>query len=276
MLAKGGTDKPNIAAAFPIRTIQSFRTHADEYDQVLYHFGNSTFHQHMFRLLREIPGVVVLHDFYLSGVIAYMDASGEAPNSFATELYWSHGYEAVRQFFHAKSSAEAIYRYPCNLSVRQHARGVIVHSAYSKRLAKQWYGTESSDWAQIPLLRNPLIGLDKYAARGALGFGVSDFLVCAFGMLGPPKLNQRLLHGWLKSGLAKDRSCHLIFVGENDAGEYGRAIMATIRRNRAGENIRVTGWVDMDAFHQYLAAADIAVQLRTFSRGKHQRPYSTA
>ena len=44
--------------------------------------------------------------------------------------------------------------------------------------------------------------------------------------------------------------------------------MATIRRNRAGENIRVTGWVDMDVFHQYLAAADIAVQLRTFSRGE--------
>ena len=93
---------------------------------------------------------------YLSGVIAYMDASGEAPNGFATELYWSHGYEAVRQLFHAKSSAEVIYRYPCNLSVLQHAQGIIVHSAYSKRLAKQWYGTEFSDWAQIPLLRNPL------------------------------------------------------------------------------------------------------------------------
>ena len=268
VLARQETDKPNIATVFPVRTIEWFRTHADEYDRVLYHFGNSTFHQHMFRLLQEIPGVVVLHDFYLSGVIAHMDSSGEAPNGFATELYRSHGYEAVRELFHAKSSAEVIYRYPCNLSVLQQAQGIIVHSAYSKRLAKQWYEPDFSDWAQIPLLRNPLVDPDKIAARKALGFGASDLLVCAFGLLAPPKLNHRLLRGWLKSGLASDSSCHLIFVGENDSGEYGRTMMATIRRNRAAENIRITGWVGMDVFQQYLAAADIAVQLRTLSRGE--------
>ena len=268
VLPRPETNKPNIVAAFPVRTIEWFRTHADEYDRVLYHFGNSTFHQHMFRLLQEIPGVVVLHDFYLSGVIAYMDASGEVPTGFAAELYWSHGYEAVRQLFHASGTAEVIYRYPCNLSVLQHAQGIIVHSAYSKRLAQQWYGSNFSDWVQIPLLRNPLVAADRVAARKALGFGASDFLVCAFGLLAPPKLNHRLLQGWLRSGLAGDRSCHLIFVGENDGGEYGRAIVATIRRNRVGENIRITGWVDLDVFHQYLAAADIAVQLRSLSRGE--------
>ncbi len=197
-----------------------------------------------------------------------MDASGEAPNSFATELYWSHGYEAVRQFFHAKSSAEVIYRYPCNLSVLQHARGVIVHSAYSKRLAKQWYGTSPPIGRRYHFCAIRLSASTSTPPAEHWASGFRTFLFARSACWGPPKLNQRLLHGWLKSGLAKDRSCHLIFVGENDAGEYGRAIMATIRRNRAGENIRVTGWVDMDAFHQYLAAADIAVQLRTFSRGE--------
>jgi len=39
---------------------------ADRFDRVLYHFWlNSTFHEHMFGLLKVVPGVVVLHDFFL-------------------------------------------------------------------------------------------------------------------------------------------------------------------------------------------------------------------
>jgi len=259
---------PYIKAAFPIRTVDWFRKHAHRYDRVLYHFGNSSFHQHMFALLREIPGVVVLHDFFLSGIVAYMDAQGPVPNGWASELYASHGYEAVRQRFHAKDTVDVVWRYPCNLSVLQQAQGIIVHSANSLRLAEQWYRDDCTDWAVIPLLREPRIGLDKLAARKALGFEVSDFVVCAFGLLGPAKFNQRLLQAWLKSRLAREKTCHLIFVGENHGGDYGQEILATIRSNQAEENIRVTGWVNSDVFRQYLAAADIAVQLRTLSRGE--------
>jgi len=28
------------------------------------HFGNSLFHKHMFALLKEVPGIVILHDFF--------------------------------------------------------------------------------------------------------------------------------------------------------------------------------------------------------------------
>jgi glycosyltransferase involved in cell wall biosynthesis len=120
----------------------------------------------------------------------------------------------------------------------------------------------------IPLLRDSDISLDKVAARTALGFGSSDFMVCAFGLLAPSKLNERLLQVWLKSRLASDGNCHLVFVGENCGDDYGQQIVATIRNNRAEENIRITGWVDRNAYQQYLAAADLAVQLRTLSRGE--------
>ncbi len=269
VVAQQEISDPYIAAAFPIRTVEWFRHNARKYDRVLYHFGNSHFHEHMFGLLQELPGVVVLHDFFLSGMIRHMDIHGPSSNIWASELYNSHGYEAVRQRFHAKEPEDIAMRYPCNLTVLQHAQGVIVHSANSLRLAEQWQGKDtSSDWALIPFLRERRIGEDKLAARKALGFGVSDFLVCAFGILGPIKLNERLLQAWLKSRLARDRTCYLVFVGKNHPGDYGREILATIRSNQAEQSVHVTGWVDMDVFRQYLAAADIAVQLRTFSRGE--------
>lgn len=268
VVAQQEVGDPYITATFPIRTVRWFRNNADQYDRVLYHFGNSTFHQHMFELLPEIPGTVVLHDFFLSGIIAHMDFQGLRPNGWVSELYNSQGYEAVRQHYLAGGSSEIIYRYPCNLSVLQQAQGIIVHSANSLRLAEQWYGANSADWAVIPLVRDSRVDRDRVAARHALGFGPSDFVVCAFGILGPPKLNHRLLQAWSESRLTSDRSCYLIFAGENYGDDYSQEVAATIRKNRAEENIRITGWLDMGVFRQYLAAADLAVQLRTLSRGE--------
>ena len=133
---------------------------------------------------------------------------------------------------------------------------------------EQWYGDDCSDWAVIPHLRTSRIYWDKIAARKVLGFGVSDFLVCTFGSLVLTKLNHRLLKAWLKSRLARDGTCHLVFVGENFNGDYGQELLAMIRRNRTEKNVRITGWADTDVYRQYLAAADIGVQLRTLSRGE--------
>ena len=55
--------------------VQTFRDNSTEYDRVLYHFGNFQFHSYVFGLLLEVPGVVVLHDFYLSGADHYDDTS---------------------------------------------------------------------------------------------------------------------------------------------------------------------------------------------------------
>ena len=53
--------------------VQTFRDNNSEYDRVLYHFGDSKLQGYMFALLLEVPGVVILHDLYLSGIDHYDD-----------------------------------------------------------------------------------------------------------------------------------------------------------------------------------------------------------
>jgi len=258
-----------INANCQIRSVEWFRSHAGSYDRVLYHFGNSHFHQHMFSLLEDIPGVVVLHDFFLSGIVAHMDVTGLTPNAWANELYEAHGYNAVKERFHAIDTADVVYKYPCNLSVLKAAQGVIVHSENSKKLAGDWYTTiKENHWAVIPHLRVPVLNRNRAKARDNLKLNANDLIICSFGLLGPHKLNHRLLDAWLISDLAKDKQCVLIFVGENHDGEYGKKLLATIRRSGIEKRIFITGWVDMETFHYYLAAADIGIQLRTLSRGE--------
>ena len=260
---------PWIVANCSVRTVDWFRSHSDYYDRVLYHFGNSDFHQHMFRLLAEIPGVVVLHDFFLSGIVSHMDCTGYEAGIWTKALYEGHGYVAVQQLFQAADTTDLVLRYPCNIDVLRNARGMIVHSEHSRRLATDWCGKDTAeDWAVIPLLRTPGCHIDRSEARRVLNIGQDDFVVCSFGILAATKLNHRLLQAWLNSTLASSSNCLLIFVGANDAGTYGENLLSMMKQSGLGKRIRITGWTDSSIFRQYLAAADVGVQLRTLSRGE--------
>ncbi|MFB8831472.1 glycosyltransferase [Azotobacter sp. CWF10] len=122
----------------------------------------------------------------------------------------------------------------------------------------------------IPLLREPALTPDyeRQQARKALGLRADDFLVCSFGLLGPSKLNHRLLDVWLRSPMARDEQCMLVFVGENTAGEYGENLLQAISTSPGGSRVKITGWADTEIFRRYLIAADVGVQLRTHSRGE--------
>lgn len=268
---------PVIKNNYLYRTVEWFKAHANQYDRVLYHFGNSYLHRHMFGLLNSVPGVVVLHDFFLVEVITGLDISGVMPGALNDALYHSHGYIAppgaaalvLQQQNNATNALNIIWQYPCNLGVLKKSVGVIVHSKNSQRLATHWYGKGADNgWVVIPLLRAPKLDIDRSKARRLLNLNADDFVVCSFGLLGPPKLNHRLLNAWLTSSLSKNTNCVLVFVGENGHNEYGEELSNTIRQSGVGERIRITGWVDTSIFHHYLASADIGVQLRAFSRGE--------
>lgn len=264
---------PWIQANCTIRSVEWFQAHFREFDRVLYHVGNSTFHQHMFAMLEEIPGVVVLHDFFLGNIAAHMDLTGEAPGFFSNRLYRSHGYGAVQERFAAVHPIDVSSTYPCNLDVLRNAIGVITHSQASKQLAAEWYGPAlAHDITVIPLLKASATNGARLAARRALGIAPSTLVFCSFGLLGRTKLNHRLLTAWYESSLSSAaESSILLFVGENEGGAYGASIVQTMEadaRQQQRASVRITGWVDAADFQRYLAAADVAVQLRSQSRGE--------
>lgn len=243
--------------------------HAGDYHAVLYHIGNSHYHDWMFELLQQCPGIVVLHDFYLGGLIWSLDGRPATAGIKLRELQYAHGYSALAECLLEPGEGNVGMRYPFNRSLLESASGVIVHSAVSLRLARQWYGPAAvSDWALVPHLRLPAEPRERSAIRQRLGLPESAFVVCSFGLLGSTKLNHRLLDAWLASSLAGQPDGWLIFVGEAGADEYASQLRQSIESSSQAERIRITGWADGDTFRDYLDAADLAVQLRTMSRGE--------
>lgn len=251
---------------YNLKSANWLRKHHRDVDRVVYQIGNSSFHQYMLQLIKDIPGTLVLHDFYLGHLRHWMAQSGH-PHEWKHALYNSHGYGALINAYADMESAKV--RYPVNWDLLRHAHGVIVHSEFARNLGRQWYGHDVvSGWRVIPLLRQAADKLAKPAARDKLNINHNDFLVCSFGFLGPTKLNHRLLEAWAASGLSMDKCCHLIFVGGGESGEYGHSLSKSIRASGLVDQVRITGFVSSELYREYLSAADVAVQLRADSRGE--------
>lgn len=262
-----------ISKNLNIRDIEYFKDNYEDYARVLYHIGNSPFHSHMFDLIEHFSGIAVLHDFFLSSIMAYLEIANK-DNTFINSLYLSHGYRAVKERAFSELS-QVILEYPCNLSVIENALGVIVHSEFSKDLAEKYYGKSiARGWRVIPQLRNIA---KQYSddeikkLKKELRFAEDDFIVCSFGFLDKTKLNDKLLKAYMESDLVKNKNCYLIFVGENEGGEYGKNLLKNIESSGLTNRIKITGYADRATYQKYLAVCDMAVQLRTLSRGETSR-----
>lgn len=268
-------DNAAVAGGFRICAWQDFEAHATEYEVIVYQVGNSPFHSHMFDLLAKYPGVVVLHDFFLSSAFWYMDRYGERPGLFSDELAYSHGAPALKDLAELKGDELCRSRYPCNRHVIEGSIGVIAHSPGVHALLTE-YGIDRIAKPirvvrQLRALPSDFSPAERLLVRERLGLHPGDWIICSFGFIADTKLADLLVRAVSESQLSTDRHVHLVFVGELDGGDYGRMLQGRIASSGIPNRIRITGFVDDSAYEDYLTVADAAVQLRTQSRGETSR-----
>ena len=258
----GQTDDPWLEAAFPQLDAQRFLQRDQGFDRVLYQAGCSDFHTFQYRdLLPVHPGVTVLHDAFLSNLWNWLAHHQGRPADFLVRLYHSHGYPALHyEARHGRD--EAVRQYPCCLNVLDQSLSLIQHSEYGRAILAMHFGTEIRDRIKvIPLLAHGRPRPDRNAARKALGIGAGEFLVCSFGIVSSAKMPGAILEAWRSMSGGNTR---LVFVGALTGEPDGFAL----RDGERDGDVMVTGRVGQEEYDQWLAAADIAVQLRRDSRGE--------
>lgn len=258
-------DDPWIQENCKIRNHVWFDANAHRFDRICYQFGNSEFHAHMFDLLKRHPGVVVLHDFYLSGAIHYLETRDGSRGLFSNEIYRSHGYPGLFESAKSGNLDEAVRNYSVNASVVENACGIIVHSQYALELLMNRFGSQfAENWTVIPHLRRTKNLINRSTARALLAIKSEDFVVCSFGHLGATKQNDRLLQAWSRSKLNNDPRCRLVFVGPSHSLKHVDDLLSGLDVT----GVLFTDFVTPEAYRHYLSAADVAIQLRKLSRGE--------
>ncbi|WP_458098526.1 glycosyltransferase [Roseomonas sp. WA12] len=252
------TNDLRLHASFPTLNPDEFLQQSQRFDRVLYQVGNSHFHRFQIEnLLPSIPGLVVMHDAFLSDYMNWRAHEEGNPDTFRAALLRSHSYPALR-YDAEHGRAAALKRFPCSLPVLENATGVILHSQYALEVLREHFGERAlQDVTVVPLLRAARHLPTRTAARAALGIPEDVFIVCSFGGVAPHKNPLLLQQAWVAAGIPG----RLVFAG-------GAEPSTRMQLESWQDGIHCTGRLTADQYDMWLAAADVAVQLRIESRGE--------
>ncbi|MGE4266482.1 MAG: glycosyltransferase [Deferribacterales bacterium] len=250
------TDASDIPDGCAVRSVSYFKKNYRRYDRVLYQMGNSGYHAHMPRLMRNYPGVTVLHEIFLGHFAAWMQYMEHASDFHTEAVLFSHGLAGLNLLAREGHEA-AMEKLPSCREFFAGSVGVLVHSEYAKYLSQKFFGQEYSERTRVvPQVHSLPELINRRDAREKLGIAQDAFLVCSFGHVTELKYCDRLA-----SVLNGIPDVTTVFVGGCMEAAYAEKMADAC----------VTGSVDDGTYALYLNAADIAVQLRKAGRGETSR-----
>jgi glycosyltransferase involved in cell wall biosynthesis len=246
-----------LAGRMPWLSEDDFAEQGSRFDRVLYHVGNNPMHTRILQeLLPRIPGVVTLHEAAITDLRNWLDRRSDAPEPRATRIVREEGYPALFATHELAGSAGPMAE----------ALALVLHSGHARWLLEVQYGNAALTHAHVlPLMRQPAPLPSRAAARAMLGLPEQELVVASFGIVTPQKLPERILAGF--AALARQLpAARLVFVG--DAQDGSAALIAQAERQGLAGRVSVTGRVPPTTYQAWLAACDVAVQLRRGSRGE--------
>jgi glycosyltransferase involved in cell wall biosynthesis len=235
------------------------------YDAILYHMGNSQVHAAIWRVMQRVPGVVVLHEFvlhhFMLGYAAMVLRDVERYRAEAARRYGAEGARVADLMLRGRL-VEAAFDLPFCEAVLDASEGMIAHSRY---VADRVAALRPNLPAALVPMGVPLPpDIPRDAARARLGLPRDALLLASFGHINPYKRVGAVLRA-LKTLLNEHPNARYILVGSVSSAYDVRA---EISRAGLDNAVTVTGYVDRAAFEDYVAAADICVNLRHPTAGE--------
>jgi glycosyltransferase involved in cell wall biosynthesis len=258
---------PHLAARHLTLTApEALRRHACRpYDLFVYQVGNSAYHVYLLELMRRFRGLVVLHEFFLGGLVASARQRGLWPTSVERELELE-GETHLLDWKRKGYVNDIVLRQlvPENTRLLSLANAVLVHSAWAWRRVRRL--------VQVPVacVRQTMprvAAVDAAVRRQELGLPPDAFVICSLGHHGHTKRLPSLLRA--VAGLSETlvRRTRIVIVGSMAPNDE------EVLRRLASElgldgRLQLAGYVGMEHFHAYIQAADVCVQLRYPTNGE--------
>lgn len=254
---------------YGVRRASDFAPVKNAYDIVLYHVANNLWHAYIYRMALEYPGVIVLHDFVLHHLILEMTIDRGDWQTYEKELAGAYG-ELGEQL--GRLAQQGFLReverflFPLNERIIERSRGVIVHSEYVKRRIKQVF--PDVPVRVIPHHAAPsafAIGQGRsFDPRSKLGLQEFFPIVASFGFLTRSKRIDVALRAFAHLRLDFPNARYLLVGQEVDSFP----VRDIVEQLGLTDHVQLVGYVDEPTFYEYLAAADICVNLRYPSAGE--------
>ncbi len=263
------TETPQPA---PLRNVASIRPldvlpHVSAgFDRVISVVGNSHLHLRILELLRRYGGACIAHDARMLGFYRILLGQDKALDVASRELGRVVTEAELNLWLSDEGKLEALFLG----EIAESAAPLIVHSSMTARLVRERYGVDAVHLpftTQRPWTAADLAPARRAAVRQRIGIATSEVLVVTFGFVHGTKAPEEclwaleLLRGW---GIP----AQLHFVGDLAAYQEAPRLRALAAALGLTDYVHFfEGYVSEQTFRNYLLAADVGVQLRTYGFG---------
>ncbi len=252
----------NLAlASLPKFELRELDARAKDFDAVIYHIGNAPLYANFYNAALRVPGVIVFHDVVLHHLRAWQTLERGNAAPYFDALRAAYG-DAVAEPARANPARINRFEYPLSEELAQRARGVIVHSDYAARFVR-------NAAPQVPVARVPMgISFGKEIrlsdARAKLNLPRDAFLISAFGEIHPHKRITVALEAFAEL-FHTHPGARLLLIG-SESPNYD--VIPLLRALNIEAVVSRVGFVEMQAYQNYIAASDVCLNLRYPTAGE--------
>lgn len=245
------------------RQLPDMQHFLSRYDIIVYNLGDQAeYHGQIFEISRQIPGIVILHDFVMHHFFAVYYHNRNAWDEYARIMKRWYGVDLTLTPAGWQGETWRVWErdevvcYPLFEETVQGSLGVVTHAEFVNEAVRRVTAT--------PVTKIPLAyAVDRsksVLSRAELLVPEDRVLVITIGHANPNKRIQAVMETLAaKRDLAQSVYYAVIGGAEGPMSEG----LAELRNNLAlQDSVRLTGFVSDEVLHSFLAHAEICINLR--------------
>lgn len=234
-----------------------------EFDVPVYQIGNNVeFHEEIYRLALDAPGLIVLHETMLHHLVRGMTLARGRAEEFVEEMRYAAGPtgQAAAERLLATHYPIEEWSFPLFERLVDRSRAVLVHSDFALSRLRRSRPAATAAVAPFPVdleaLRIPETE-ERVRVRKSLGIEPGEFVVGSFGLVTPVKHLEPALESFARFRREVPES-RFVLVGEVSPYYDLGAVLDRLGR----EGVQPIGRVELEDLHRWMQAVDLAVNPR--------------
>jgi glycosyltransferase involved in cell wall biosynthesis len=232
------------------------------YDVNIYQMGNNTCHAYIYPYAFQYPGILVLHDYNLHHSRLKMAVDTHKLHEYGAEIEYCYpgekGEVLADTVISGMGSRFQYFKFPYNKILIDASLLTAVHSSYVKEIIEK--EVPAARVAKITM-GVPEIKPDKSRVGGLRKkhkLQPNDIILASFGAVTPEKRIVPIMRVF-KELISKQAKIKYVMVGNRSED---LDIDKLVKDLKLEDKVIVTGFVERDDFFNYLALADVCINMR--------------